>query len=81
MPNTKQQERGAGLEALLSPLARIAPYDRDLARFARLEDEIAAAELEDALFRLPELRRAFTYRVLHALMRAVIAGGGWRWAE
>jgi hypothetical protein len=57
------------------------PLDHDIARFCLLDDEDAAYELSETLWQLPELRRYFAVRLLKALMRAVLAGGGDQWRE
>lgn len=74
-------EGGKGLHALLAPLAKIGPLDEDFARFARLSDDEAAAELRAVIYDLPELRRPFAVRVLMQLMRSMLNGAGWPWME
>ncbi len=68
-------------ETVEAPLAKIGPLDGDFARFCRLSDEEAAAELRGALYGLPELRRSFAVRVLTQIMRATLNGAGWQWME
>jgi hypothetical protein len=75
----RQPNDGEGVRALLEVFDKIGPYDLDLARFARLDDAGVAFEIEDALIRLPELRREFAYKVLHTIMRGVMNGGGWQY--
>jgi hypothetical protein len=70
---------GEGVREMLRVFGKIGPYDRDLDRFTRLDARDAAFLLEDALIRLPELRRTLAYRVMHTIMRAVREGGGWQY--
>lgn len=74
-------EHGAALRAILAPLAQMGSLDDDVARFCLLSDADAAYELDEVLWQLPELRRYFVVRLLKALMRAVLAGGGDQWRE
>jgi hypothetical protein len=80
MPRMKRRlGDGEGLREVLRVFDKIGPYDRDLDRFTRMDDVDAAFLLEDALVRLPELRRTLAYRVMHTIMRAVREGGGWQY--
>ncbi len=72
---------GNGLGALLEPLARLSPHDRDLEYFARLGDDEADVALRDALYRMPELRQTFAYRVLYAIARAMMHGAGFEFSD
>lgn len=74
-------EQGAALRAILAPLKQAGPLDYDVARYCLLDDADTAHELNEALWKLPELRRYFIVRLLKALMRAVLAGGGDQWRE
>ena len=79
-----QAKKETALGAMLAPLAKVTPYsplDQDLLRFSWLSDEEAARELTDALYELPELRRAVVAHFLDRLLHAVLDGGTWLWTE
>jgi hypothetical protein len=78
---TGRATMGDGMKAILEPFEKISSVDYDFARYCRLDEELAARELEQALWELPEVRRGFAYRMLLAISRAILNGAAWQFSE